>query len=239
VGEAELPRALIGNRTDAAAITSADDLSLKLPGPNPAAAKPGSEDDVASFVSRSVLSAYGTASELEHSGAAPKSPAVSYPDTKLAAQLRPISQFIKTGTTTRVYYAAQSSYDTHYAQLPQHEQLLFESSGAIHAFMDDLKASGLSDRVLLMPFSEFGRRVAENGSLGTDHGAAAPLLIAGDYVKPGLIGKTPNLSDLQNGDLKMSVDFRRVYATVLQDWLKVPTADALGGGFKPLPLLEM
>ena len=89
--------------------------------------------------------------------------------------------------------------------------------------MDDLHASGLSDRVLLMAFSEFGRRAQENGSLGTDHGAAGPVFLAGEKLKSGLVGETPSLSDLQDGDVKTSIDFRRVYATLLQNWLELPS----------------
>jgi uncharacterized protein (DUF1501 family) len=89
---------------------------------------------------------------------------------------------------------------------------------------------------VVLCFSEFGRRVAENGSQGTDHGTAGPVLLAGPGVKPGLVGETPKLLDLQDGDLKMSVDFRRVYATVLDKWLKLPAKEALGGAFESLPL---
>jgi uncharacterized protein (DUF1501 family) len=103
--------------------------------------------------------------------------------------------------------------------------------------MDDLRGSGLSERVLLMTFSEFGRRVAENGSLGTDHGAAAPVFLAGESVKPGLFGKSPGLSDLSDGDLRASIDFRRVYATLLRDWLEITPGEAIAA-FEPMPLIK-
>ena len=109
-------------------------------------------------------------------------------------------------------------------------------AGAIRAFLDDLHTAGLAERVAVLTFSEFGRRVAENDSYGTDHGTAAPVFLAGTKVKPGLVGSTPSLVDLQDGDLKMGIDFRRVYATVLQQWLGLPAKVAVGGVFEPLPL---
>jgi len=104
--------------------------------------------------------------------------------------------------------------------------------------LDDLTAAKLADRVLLMAFSEFGRRPAENGSLGTDHGTAGPVFIAGADVKAGLIGEPPRLADLVDGDLKWSVDFRRVYATLLDHWLKVPSEAVLGQKFAPVAVLR-
>jgi uncharacterized protein (DUF1501 family) len=119
-----------------------------------------------------------------------------------------------------------------------HADLLGELSGALKAFLDDLAAAKLAERVVVMCFSEFGRRVAENESLGTDHGTAGPVFLAGPKVKAGLVGATPELLDLQDGDLKMSVDFRRVYATVLEDWLGLPSKPALAGNFAKLPLIQ-
>ncbi|WP_154673787.1 DUF1501 domain-containing protein, partial [Singulisphaera acidiphila] len=116
--------------------------------------------------------------------------------------------------------------------------LLRVLSGALKAFLDDLAAAGLAERVLVLGFSEFGRRVAENGSAGTDHGTAGPVLLAGAGVRPGLAGTYPSLTDLEAGDLKMSVDFRRVYATVRTGWLELPADSALGDNVSPLPLLQ-
>ena len=96
----------------------------------------------------------------------------------------------------------------------------------------------LADRVVVMVFSEFGRRPDENGSLGTDHGTAGPVFLAGPSVKAGLVGKTPLLGDLQDGDLKWSIDFRSVYATLLNQWLNLPALEILGGQFDPLPVLK-
>jgi uncharacterized protein (DUF1501 family) len=116
--------------------------------------------------------------------------------------------------------------------------LLGEFSRSIRAFLDDLAAAKLADRVLLLAFSEFGRRPDENGSLGTDHGTAGPVFLAGTRLKAGLIGETPRLGELVAGDLKWSIDFRRVYATVLDRWLGIPHRDILGAAFEPMPVLQ-
>jgi uncharacterized protein (DUF1501 family) len=100
-----------------------------------------------------------------------------------------------------------------------------------------LKAAGLDDRVLVMAFSEFGRRVKENGSIGTDHGTAGPVILAGPRVKPDLCGEMPPLTDLADGDLKHTVDFRQVYAAVLEDWLGLPRPESLAG-FDPLSIIK-
>jgi uncharacterized protein (DUF1501 family) len=110
-------------------------------------------------------------------------------------------------------------------------------NGALSAFSADLKAQGNFDRVLMISFSEFGRRVAENASGGTDHGAAAPLFILGGGVKPGLYGRYPSLTELNDGDLKFSTDFRSVYATALEKWLGVPSEQVLGRKFPLLPFI--
>ena len=122
---------------------------------------------------------------------------------------------------------------------PRRRQLLREFSGAVKAFLDDLAASKLADRVVLMAFSEFGRRPEENGSLGTDHGTAGPLFLAGPAVKAGVFGKTPLLGDLEDGNLKWSTDFRSVYATLLANWLGLPADEILRGNFASLPLFKV
>jgi uncharacterized protein (DUF1501 family) len=115
--------------------------------------------------------------------------------------------------------------------------LLEDLSGSLLPFLDDLAAARLAERVLVLVFSEVGRRVAENGSSGTDHGTAGPVLLAGPRVRPGLHGAYPSLTELVDGDLTTAVDFRRVYATVLENWLGLRSKRALGGVFEPLPLL--
>lgn len=149
-----------------------------------------------------------------------------------------MSRLIKAGCGARVYYTSQVGYDTHAAQLATHAALLRELSGGLRAFLDDLAAAGLAERVLVLAFSEFGRRVAENASAGTDHGTAGPVLLAGRRVNAGIIGTAPSLVDVEDGDLTWSIDFRRVYVTVLDEWLGIPSATALPGRFEPLPLFK-
>jgi len=157
--------------------------------------------------------------------------AVSYPGSKLAKDLNLVGRLIAGGMPTRIYYVSQGGYDTHGGQIGSHERLLGELDGAVSAFTADLKAQGNFDRVMVMTFSEFGRRVAENSSGGTDHGTAAPLFVLGGGVKPGLYGKQPSLTKLDKGDLIYNVDFRNVYATVLENWLKTPSGNILRGRF--------
>ena len=162
---------------------------------------------------------------------------VPYPRGQLAAGLSIIARMIAGGLPTRVYYASQGGFDTHAGQLNAHERLMADFNDAVSAFVADLKQQGNFDRVLLMTFSEFGRRVAENANGGTDHGTAAPLLVAGGAIKGGLFGKYPSLTDLDNGDLKFNTDFRSVYGTILDHWLKAPSQVVLGRKFPALPIV--
>lgn len=159
-----------------------------------------------------------------------------YPQSQLANSLKLIARLIGGGLPTRVFYASQGGYDTHTNQAGTQQRLLKDLGDSVKAFTEDLKAQGNMSRVLVMTFSEFGRRVAENASGGTDHGAAAPMFVIGDKVKAGLLGKYPSLApaDLFEGDMKYSVDFRSVYAGVLENWLKTPSAPILGRQFPPL-----
>ncbi len=159
-----------------------------------------------------------------------------YPQTDLGKKLHGIAQLIRAGLSTRIYYVTLDGFDTHSLQAEAHAALLREMSGAVTAFLDDLEQSGQSQRVLLACFSEFGRRVRENASRGTDHGAAAPMLLAGGNLQGGLVGRHPSLTDLEDGDLKFHTDFRRVYASILEDWLGVKSASLLGQRFQPLKL---
>ena len=159
---------------------------------------------------------------------------VPYPQGQLAASLNIIARMIAGGLPTRVYYASQGGFDTHAGQINTHERLMGEFNDAVSAFVADLKQQGNFDRVLLMTFSEFGRRVQENANGGTDHGAAAPMFVLGGAVKAGLFGKYPSLTDLDHGDLKFNTDFRSVYGTVLDRWLKAPSEIVLGRKFPAL-----
>ena len=159
---------------------------------------------------------------------------VSYPASQIANSFKLVARLIAGGLPTRVYYLSQGGYDTHTNQAGAHERLLREFSTAVKAFTDDLKAQGNANRVLLVTFSEFGRRVAQNANGGTDHGAAAPLFLVGPKLKAGLLGQFPSLApkDLHNGDPKYTVDFRSIYAGVLQSWLKTNPVPILGRKFE-------
>jgi uncharacterized protein (DUF1501 family) len=241
VGDRSVPRALWARRAATTSFADASDLALALRAPAEHATTDGTNanDDLASFVNRAVTTAYATAAELEAAASRPGDRSARYPGSELAKRLDLVARSIKGGSPARVYYVIQPGYDTHAVQLPQQAQLLGELAGALRAFLDDLAAAKLAERVVVMAFSEFGRRPAENGSLGTDHGTAGPLLLAGLSVKPGLVGKAPLLGDLQDGDLKWSTDFRSVYATLLDGWLKIPSEDVLGQRFEKLPVLKL
>jgi uncharacterized protein (DUF1501 family) len=161
-------------------------------------------------------------------------PEAVYPKTPLGNELSLIARLISGGLPTRVYYTSQGGYDTHNAQENSHNNLLGQLADALSAFSTDLTFKGIWDRVLVMTFSEFGRRVSENASKGTDHGTAAPMFICGGNVKPGLYGDHPSLSKLDQGDLIHTVDFRSVYATVLNRWMKAPASKILGRDFNAL-----
>jgi uncharacterized protein (DUF1501 family) len=152
--------------------------------------------------------------------------------------LRQVAGMIAGGVPAAVYYAALGGFDTHANQRGRHDGLMQTLSLAVGAFLADLKAQGLLDRVLVLAFSEFGRRVAENGSRGTDHGVAAPVFLLGGKVRGGLHAEHPSLTELDRGDLKMAVDFRRVYATVLDEWLGAPAEQVLGERWEGLPLIR-
>jgi uncharacterized protein (DUF1501 family) len=237
VGDEALPRALTARRATSASFADASDLSLALPAPPKA--DESAEGDLAAFVNRTVTGAYATAAELEAATARGADASARYPDTGLAKRLGLIARSIKSGSPARVYYAIQPGYDSHALQLPTHARLLGELAGALRAFLDDLGAARLADRVVVMAFSEFGRRPRENGSLGTDHGTAGPLFLAGPSVEAGVFGKTPSLGALADGDLKWSTDFRSIYATLLSSWLHLPADEILGGHFDGLPVLKV
>jgi uncharacterized protein (DUF1501 family) len=239
IGQGSLPAALRSRRSVASVVTRLEDSVLALKGDTRSAiAASGPGDDLAAFVRRGTLDAYATSERMAALLRA-EDRGVSYPATGLADRLRLIARLIKGGARTPVFYTSQgnNAYDTHYSQLPLHADLLGELFGAVRAFLDDLAAAKLAERVLVLCFSEFGRRVKENGSQGTDHGTAGPVFLAGPRVKAGLVGATPKLLDLQDGDLKMTFDFRRIYATVLEDWFGLPSKPVLGSGFEKLPLL--
>jgi len=173
----------------------------------------------------------------------------TYPDTDLAEQLKICARLISGGMQTRVYIVTQGGYDTHASQVDvdnpgegRHASLLRTLSDAMLAFQEDLKAQGLSERVLGMTFSEFGRQIRENGGEGTDHGTAAPMMVFGQCVNPGIIGDNPEIpTEIQNQTgLPMQYDYRSVYGSILMDWFEVPESEIVGifgDEFQHLPIV--
>jgi len=162
---------------------------------------------------------------------------VTYPGSELGNQLGMIAKLIGGGFPTRVYYAYQGGFDTHANQPGTHARVLGDVAQAVGAFRNDLRDQQNAGRVLILAFSEFGRRVQENGSAGTDHGAAAPVFLFGDKIKAGIHGHAPDLATLVDGDIVHETDFRQVYATVLERWLGTKSEPLLGRSFGTLPII--
>ncbi len=155
-----------------------------------------------------------------------------YPDTEIGKNFKTIASLIASEINTRVYYVSLGSFDTHAGQQAKQEKLFSELNDALRPFTDDLKSSHRFEDTLIMSFSEFGRRVGENGSGGTDHGTANNMfLISGGLKNKGMLNEMPDLSRLDDGDLEMQLDFKRVYATVLNKWLQADDQLILGKQF--------
>jgi len=168
-------------------------------------------------------------------------PQAQYPGNEIGRQLAMVASMIRAGLPTRVYYVQLGGFDTHAGQGAangRHGNLLSQLGGAVKAFYQDLKTSEHDGRVMTMSFSEFGRRVGQNASQGTDHGTAAPMMLFGPMVKPGLVGDHPSLTDLDEGDLKYRIDFRSVYAGILEGWMKADSKKILEGSYKPVPVVK-
>ncbi len=230
------PAALRGRHSSPSSIDRLQDFMLPAAfDPKPAAQSSSPKNELSAFVARSLLDAYTTADRVDEITRGRKS---DEPSGGLTGHLQTIARLIKSGASARIYYAQQRGYDTHAEQLRAHSALLDDLAYALKSFFDELTESKLADRVVVLCFSEFGRRVAENASGGTDHGTAGPVLLVGPAVRPGLLGAYPSLTDLSGGDLKMTVDFRRVYASVLETWLGLTSSKVLNGSFEALPLFR-
>jgi len=191
------------------------------------------------FLTRTAMDAQIASDKIR--AAVGQSPLVPYPGSALANQLAMVASMIRAELATRVYYVTLGGFDTHAGQggaQGQHANLLRQLGDALAAFYADLKAQGNDTRVLTMSFSEFGRRVGQNGSNGTDHGAAAPMFLFGPMCRAGVAGVHPSLTDLDEGDVKFHTDFRQVYATILEKWLKADAKAVLGRSYKPLDVLS-
>ncbi len=198
------------------------------------------------YVTQTVLDATFSSAEILE-GQENYNSTIEYPDTAFGGNLKTIAQIIATNIGTTVFYATISGFDTHARQadptdpsVGTHADLLETVSSAAKAFWDDVREMGLENDVLIMSFSEFGRRVSENASDGTDHGTANQMFLFGENVIPGLYGEQPSLDpqDLDNiGDLLHNVDFRSVYSTVLGNWLEVDPVPLIGESWPILPIL--
>ena len=241
-GTDRLPLALVSSKLNVPTVRSLAEYQLQL-GAGPAADRKlrgnlirdladqrgpaGSDLD---FLRQTTLTAVSTAKRLKEVTASYK-PAAEYPANGLAGKLKIVAQLIAGELGTRIFFVSLGGFDTHSDQSGAHQGLLAELSSAVRAFYLDLKGHKLADRVLLATYSEFGRRVKENGSLGTDHGAASQMFVVSPTGKGGLHGKHPSLTDLSQGDLTFHTDFRSVYATILDEWLELPGKAVLGREF--------
>jgi uncharacterized protein (DUF1501 family) len=163
---------------------------------------------------------------------------VEYPNSPLAGSLKGIAQVKLAGLGTRVFYTSHGTFDTHATQLPAHAKLWQEVSEGVAAFFDDLRAHDAADDVIMLVWSEFGRRVKDNGA-GTDHGAGSVAFILGDHVKGGMYGEYPSLKkdDLTGGNLKYNVDFRSTYASILDQWMQIDAKPIVNGKFEEFAIV--
>lgn len=245
LGGEEQPLALAARDVPTPSITSLDQFQLDTNKSESrrqtiesavAAARP-EENDLLKFVATRSTAALQLSHHLQQS-AKDYATSVKYPASPLAGKLKQVAQLIDAGLGNRVYYVTLDGFDTHSDQAAAHSGLLQQLGDALEAFAEDLKVHGHQDRVASLVFSEFGRRVQENSSRGTDHGAAAPLFVVGSKVKAGLTGQHPRLDDLDDGDLKFHTDFRAVYASLLTNWLKWPVQPGLVEAKAPLELFR-
>lgn len=169
-------------------------------------------------------------------------PTSTYPTNRLGPQLKIVADLILGGLETPVYLTQVEGFDTHSNQLATHQTLFANISDSVLAFQRDLERAGLADKVLIMTFSEFGRRVKENASLGTDHGSAAPIFIIGNNINGGILGNNANLSNLDsNGDIKFIYDYRQLYATMIKDHFgltALQTKEILNKDYQILPIIK-
>jgi uncharacterized protein (DUF1501 family) len=198
---------------------------------------PADDSDLLGFVQRRQLQTLTSVDRLREVLQSTTNPFPAGPGG-LTQKLNLVSALIAKEFGTRIFYASLDGFDTHSSQAGTHNQLLAELGQGVQLFFQTLKSSGQDKRVLLMTFSEFGRRVQENGSKGTDHGAASCLFVAGPGIKGGVVGKHPSLSDLDSGDLKHHFDFRSVYATLLDTWLACDSKAVLGAKWDHVKALE-
>jgi uncharacterized protein (DUF1501 family) len=212
--------ALMGGQQHALTMQDPQRFERQLKALNNDKDDPLDENPNLDFVRKLMLGSFEGSDQIKNALNNTKTNIPTYPKYGLAQNLQWIARMIKGQLPTSVFYTGLSGFDTHANQLGKHKNLLNEVSESVKAFYDDIKNAGLLSNVTVMVFSEFGRRVADNGS-GTDHGTAAPVFIIGGNNKGQIIGRNPNLTDLNNGDLKHDIDFRSLYAGILQDKFQI------------------
>jgi uncharacterized protein (DUF1501 family) len=243
------PLALTGAPARVPSIGTLEDFQLRIEASNaadrrqqrqlldrvsqPADSQPGLLD----FVQRTAVQTYASSRRLQEIGRNYQ-PRSTYPQSALGNHLRLAAQLIDAGLGARLFYVTLDGFDTHAGQAGPHANLLRDVSDSITAFYRDLAARGHQDRLLIMTFSEFGRRARENGSRGTDHGSGAPMILVGGRVRSGVVGDHPSLSNLEDGNLRHHTDFRQVYATILDRWLGVPSRQVLGQEYRAIDVLR-
>lgn len=260
VGNRDLPLALRGSSSGIASIDVGRSLDLRPEGANARAAltdrvsrwsvvndlsqADAADNDLGAFVRRATSQTLTTVEQIHQATSNPRNNQTQFNrfnpgNVGFDARLQLAAQMIEAGLGARMYYVALEGFDTHAEQSQSHAQLLTQLGTGIQQFFQRLSTSKHADRVVLMTFSEFGRRVAENASAGTDHGAGSSCFVLGPAVKGGLVGKYPSLApvDLDNGDLKHNVDFRQLYQTLLTDWLGHKGPAPFTQPFESLPII--
>jgi uncharacterized protein (DUF1501 family) len=198
----------------------------------------GSEDAQFKYVGDTGIDAFDSSLSLQE-GIKKYTPGITYGTDELSRDLQMTAQVIAGNLGTQIFHVQMNGFDTHSQQKEEHEQLLNALSDAFSAFYNDLVRLNKANDVLVLAFSEFGRRVRENGSEGTDHGASCPMFIMGNAVKGGIYGESPSLSNLDSaGNTRFDIDFRSVYSTVLSDWLQTDPTAVLGGRFENIGFIN-
>lgn len=186
------------------------------------------DDEIVSYLYKTLGSTINNADYIFEKSKSKKT-SQEYPNSKLGKDFKTVASLIKSDINTQVYYLSIGSFDTHVNQNERQQKLFGEINDAVKSFVADMKANGLFNDILLMTFSEFGRRVAQNASKGTDHGTANQMFfISGGIKKKGILNALPDLQNLKDGDLIYTEDFRKVYATILKNWLNADSSKVLG-----------
>jgi uncharacterized protein (DUF1501 family) len=247
IGSGGMPQALLGCRVQVPSLNDLDQLKRRggmlratsvreqLVGWQASPKEPA--NPLLSAARSSAIAVQATADQIAKISLAKASNA-NYPKDDLAMRLRSIAQLVQAGFPTSLYFTELGGFDTHGHQANTHANLLENTGNALRAFIEDMNKSAPSRPVLVLVFSEFGRRVEENASLGTDHGTAAPVFLLGSDVVPGVHGTHPDLANLVDGDPMFAIDFRAIYATILENWLGLPSELILGKKFDPIKVLR-